>query len=826
MPYTYANLKSELQPLLWPQGEAENLILPHNKFFTEALIEIQRWADCYQYNNSQLYRACSRFYTCGLNVMEAPGALVQGSIANTIRRLSVIDQIDPATQLESAAAPDQWCSRIYYKQVPHCELLKYQQKVASCLSCGGGNANFSGLFGFPGASCQKGNFPTPTDAEYLSSPALPLGHHYQPQASTDSRWGRSRHGVWSLERGRIYLAPWLQSTETVIVEWDGIKADWDDLDLVVDNAQLKRAVRYYVLWNHLKDYERDDVAAAQAEKDWIMALRGLMRDCREETRVRGCEGSNARQADIRINGDPEPIPATLQYPGNGGSAGAGGSNPGGAGGGVPGCVPVEAPEFDPPSGAIVTYPTWVTITSATDGAEIYFTTDGSEPTRASNRYSGPFQLASGYNINAVAFLGVCPSPENSSDYISAQDHLNPPDDPTKTGSAPVLTVLCTDTDRAGRWYVFTPDGSKDINWRLEFAFNAGSTVKRLEMYETDENGVWSSGRAWATQYLINGNFATFPLVLDDGGQINHAYTTNLNEPGDDAHSWAMFGESVGRPSTGSHYKLIIFLEDGTKFYTTHSIECVGEDPEEGCIELEANDQREVSYTFNIATKLSPDGTIVPAVIVTGTWVVFVLDGQWILGQVNAVSSDGSSVSLSDVGFTPGTKYAPGDVVVLSGVSANGIVGEGGCVILPPIPPTTTTTTTGGSTTTTTAAPDLCCDDLPNSLFIGGGYGSLPASGAFSFGLAAVCTKQVVGGEVQYVGTVSGTVTYANAPGYFGDASFVFRRNSETCIWTLEQTLNSPLDGSVTESGTSSQNWCGEQQQENVVVFGGGTGVQI
>jgi len=690
VPYTYANLKSELQPLLWPQGEAENLILPHNKFFTEALIEIQRWADCYQYNNSQLYRACSRFYNCGLNVMEAPGALVAGSIANTIRRLSVIDQIDPATQLESAAAPDQWCSRIYYKQVPHCELLKYQQQVASCSSCGG-NANFSGLFGFPGASCQKGNFPTPTDAEYLASPALPLGHHYQPQASTDSRWGRSRHGVWSLERGRIYLAPWLQSTETVIVEWDGIKADWDDLDLVVDNAQLKRAVRYYVLWNHLKDYERDDVAAAQAEKDWIMALRGLMRDCREETRVRGCEGSNARQADITIDG--EPTPATLQSPGNGAT-----------GDGVPGCPDIEAPEFDPPAGAIVTYPTWVTITSATDGADIYFTTDGTEPTRASYRYTGPFQLASGYNITAKAFLGVCPSPENSSDYIDAA---------TVAVSAPVLDVLCTTTDRAGKWFVFTPDGSSDINWQLDFAFADGAVVKQLEMYETDSDGLWTTGRSWATQYEIfpvenlGVAFQSYPLVLDDGGQINSAYTDNLNEPGDGPHTWELFGESVGVVSNGKFYKLIIELTNGQKFYVTHKIECDPPDATSGCTVLEANSNNELSYSFNIGSKLGPDGTIVPAVVVTGTWVVFVLDGQWILGQVNAVSSDGSSVSLSEVGFTPGTKYAPGDVVVLSGVSANGIVGDGSCVVLPELPAVTTTagTTTEGTTTaTTTEAP--------------------------------------------------------------------------------------------------------------------------
>lgn len=694
MPYTYANLKSELQPLLWPQGEAENLILPHNKFFTEALIEIQRWADCYQYNNSQLYRACSRFYTCGLNVMEAPGALVAGSIANTIRRLSVIDQIDPATRLESAAAPDQWCSRIYYKQVPHCELLKYQQQVASCSSCGG-NANFSGLFGFPGASCQKGNFPTPTDAEYLADPGLPLGHHYQPQASTDSRWGRSRHGVWSLERGRIYIAPWLQSTETVIVEWDGIKDIWDDLDIVVDNAQLKRAVRYYVLWNHLKDYERDDVAAAQAEKDWIMALRGLMRDCREETRVRGCEGSNARQADITIDG--EPTPATLQPPGNG----ATGDN-------VPGCPDIEAPEFDPPAGAIVSYPTWVTITSATAGAEIYFTTDGSEPTRASYRYEVPFRLASGYNITAKAFLGVCPSPENSSDYIDAA---------TIAVTAPDLDVLCTTTDRAGKWFIFTPDGSADINWRLEFAFAEGSIVKQLEMYETDDDGLWTSGRSWATQYEIyplersGAAFQSYPLVLDDGGQINSAYTANLNEPGDGPHLWDLFGESVGVASNGKFYKLIIELTNGQKFYVTHKIECDPDDATSGCIELESADG-EVTYSFNIGTKLGPDGTIVPAVVVTGTWVVFVLDGQWILGQVSAVGADGESVTLT--GITAGVKYAPGDVVVLSEVSANGILGDGGCVILPALPPVSTTTQ-GSTTATTTQAPQDPCSDTPVSL---------------------------------------------------------------------------------------------------------------
>ena len=577
MPYTFAQLKAEISPLLWPQGEAENLVAAHNKFFIEALLEIQRWANCFQHNNTQLYRACSRYYKCGVNVMDGPSSESSRSIANSIQRLSVIDQLDPVTRRESASAPDEWCSQIFYEQVGYSKILKYQQQVESCSSCGG-FANFTGIFGFNTGNFCKGNFPTPDDAEYLSSPALPMGHHYQPQASTNSPRGRANRGVWALERGRIYIAPWLQNTETVIVEWNGIKSEWEDLDIVDDNPQLKRAVRYYVAWNHAKDYDRDDVAAAAAEKSWRMALSQLMRDCREEGRVRsngidgisdgvgdsdgnggGASGSGAHMADVLVDsggGARRPAPATFQNqlvvdPGN------------------DGCPDVATPMFDPPSGEIVTYPIFTVITSATAGAAIYYTTNGTTPTRASQLYTFPLEIESGTQVNAKAFLGECPSFENSTNYLDAVDFSK---------IAPVLSVLCTDTDRAGPWYVFHPDGSKDINWNVFFELNDGAVVKRLELYETDENGIWISGRCWATDYTIfplgRGAFASYPLVIDHLGlQLETVYKTNLNQSFPGPNSWDLFGESVGVPVSGSHYKLIIFLTDGTSFYTTHSLTC-------------------------------------------------------------------------------------------------------------------------------------------------------------------------------------------------------------------------------------------------------------
>ena len=563
--------------MLWPAGldEQENLIVAHDKMFVESLVEIQRWVPCLQYNNTQLFRACSRFYVCGLNVMEQPVSQTPlRSIANTIQRLWVIDKVDPTTHLESASAPDDWCSRIEYHQVEYCEILKYQQRVAGCSTCGG-FANFSGIFGYPACDCQKGDYPVPDDAEYLSSPGLPMGHHYQPQASTDStrRYPRAKRGVWALHNGRIYVAPWLQSTETVVVEWNGIKNLWDDVDLVENSAQLKRTVRYYLAWNQAKDYDRDTMAAANAERDYRDALRWMMRDCREENAVRRCgggtgdnngsasgSGGGSRMADIPLAsqggpaGQVEPVKATLQQEVQE----------------VAQCPDVEQPGIYPPFNAIVTYPIRVVLTVVTPGSVIHYTTDGTTPTLASPTYTGPFDLQAGKDVYAIAFLGQCPSEAAMSLYRDASD----PDIVGPDGLAPVLTTLCTTTDRAGQWGVFNPNGKPDINWKLNFKFADGSIIKRLELYETDAVGEWTTGRAWATKLVIQGSFQSYPVVIDNAvGQINLAYTDNLNQVGSVEQDWFLFGEEAGVPASGSYYRLEIILANGDIFYGHSTITC-------------------------------------------------------------------------------------------------------------------------------------------------------------------------------------------------------------------------------------------------------------
>lgn len=688
MPYTFGDLKAELRPILWPQGEADRLVVPHNKFFEEALIEIQRWVDCLQYNNTQIFRACSRFYHCGLTVMEQPVSLADArSIGNRIVSVSVIDKINPSTKLEDPNSPDDWCSRIYYQPTSYVNLTQYQQQVKSCSTCGTGLAeiDFGGIFGFPFYNCGKGRFPVPDDAEYLASPGLPMGYHYQPQSSTNSKWGRSKQGVWAVERGRLYLAPWLQGSETAIVEWDGIKNIWDDLDLVENNATLKRAVRYYVAWNDARDYLQDDVAAARAQDNYMQALRGLMRDCRDETMPRERAQSNARQAVLPAESIyVSPVPSEINNQSS--------------------CPDIAAPTFNPPAGSFISLPSMVAILSSDPSAEIFYTLDGSDPTRASMRYASPIPFLDPTSLKAVVFVGECGSPVASADYANSGDYTTVP---------PRLTTLCSTVDRCGPWFVFSANGIPDINWLLQFNMG-GSAVKRLEIYETNFKGEWTTGRVWSTDYVIHpvekhgAPFYSYPLVIVDGAtgiQLNSNYTVNLGLAASGMTTWELFGDSVGVPVSGKFHVAKIFLENGITLIATHNINCVGD-------------------WFHCLNQTAYDGGSVVRFQNTGNTVAveFSCDrdsGKWIYGSISGgTPSVGSS-------FSPGDSFDPQTSVPL-GIMVLGVDGVeySVCGSFPSL--CTTTTTTTPSTPPT-------CEDCAVSLVRITGYPTVSApSGIHDF----------------------------------------------------------------------------------------------
>ncbi|GGH65583.1 hypothetical protein GCM10008014_45100 [Paenibacillus silvae] len=113
-----------------------------------------------------------------------------------------------------------------------------------------------------------------------------------------------------------------------------------------------------------------------------------------------------------------------------------------------------------PSGGIVTSGTTVTLTIGIDGATIYYTTDGTEPTINNGTiYSSPIPVTDGMTIKAIAIKkGMEDSQVISETYTFKQQAGKPTADPAGGAVAPGTTVkLTSSTDEATIY--FTTDGT-------------------------------------------------------------------------------------------------------------------------------------------------------------------------------------------------------------------------------------------------------------------------------------------------------------------------------------------------------------------------------
>lgn len=93
MPLTYGNLIAKLRPLIWPTGEAPNLVPSHDQSFIDCLDDLQTWVPCLLIDHYDLFPQCSTLYNCGLTMLEQPPH-------SMVNKLSVMDK---QSTLESGA---------------------------------------------------------------------------------------------------------------------------------------------------------------------------------------------------------------------------------------------------------------------------------------------------------------------------------------------------------------------------------------------------------------------------------------------------------------------------------------------------------------------------------------------------------------------------------------------------------------------------------------------------------------------------------------------------------------------------------------------------
>lgn len=163
---------------------------------------------------------------------------------------------------------------------------------------------------------------------------------------------------------------------------------------------------------------------------------------------------------------------------------------------------VAAPAFSPAEGVYAT-PQAVTLSTATEGAEIRYTTDGSAPTPTSGTvYKAPLTISVSATVRAIAYKnGWNDSPVSSAAYTItgtvAAVQFSP-----DGGSfdAPVSVTLSTDTSGAEIWY--TTDGSepapsKGTKYSAPVQIAESATIKAVGTKQS-----WTASSVASARYVI------------------------------------------------------------------------------------------------------------------------------------------------------------------------------------------------------------------------------------------------------------------------------------------------------------------------------------
>ena len=244
----YLQLKSTVLAAAFPLGVPENLTASLEGYVQSALIEIQRFIRCYRYRHDNVYAACQTYWHCGASVISAP--------AGRILRAYTVEN-------------EGFCNPVVYNPVSIGEFRRYQARWQ--------------------ANWQNSGYEAPN-----SSAGLPLGFDV-PNATSDAVSGRAQAGVYALDptSRRLYVGPWLQTTESLVVEWQGIKRTWADGDLVPSDPDFIRLCRLFVELEYGRKWGCNDLDVR--ERSYREAYADISVTCEAETRLHG-EPATAEEA--------------------------------------------------------------------------------------------------------------------------------------------------------------------------------------------------------------------------------------------------------------------------------------------------------------------------------------------------------------------------------------------------------------------------------------------------------------------------------------------------------------------------------------------------
>ena len=197
--------------------------------------------------------------------------------------------------------------------------------------------------------------------------------------------------------------------------------------------------------------------------------------------------------------------------------------------------PAATPTFTPASGTSFPSTLSVSIADATPSASIYYTTDGSTPTTASQLYSGPFTISATTTVHAIATAsGYTQSAQGAASYTYSptQSVTQTPAFSPAGGSFTTAQQVTISDSTAGAVIYYTTNGTTPTTssavYSSAITVSASTTLEALAIAP----GYTQSAVATAAYVIQSGgtstiNFASgFPIAT--GLQLNGATKVNAN----------------------------------------------------------------------------------------------------------------------------------------------------------------------------------------------------------------------------------------------------------------------------------------------------------
>ena len=209
-------------------------------------------------------------------------------------------------------------------------------------------------------------------------------------------------------------------------------------------------------------------------------------------------GSAIEQIDQDINGSLDPISNTFDLR-------TGSEKPG-----------IANVEFSPGDGT--TYPTSVTLTSATAGANIYYTTNGSDPKTSGTLYSSPVSITTARTIRAYATAGGRDSDETSASYVATVGQVSPVTFSPASGEpipgGGLVVEMTTSTSGADVYYSTDPSDTGDPStlYTGPIIITSNTTFKAM----ATKSGMTNSAKTAATYGTLGSDEVEFFYLDQDG----------------------------------------------------------------------------------------------------------------------------------------------------------------------------------------------------------------------------------------------------------------------------------------------------------------------